>query len=174
MKERSTARRINGIVSAFILCLFLAHACIGTIAGLAPLEFSPNLLLRAGTMLVLVHVVACMVTSYEQLTDIVRPPSVQKKRHLVLKWITGALLLCIACFHVVRVNELDLASAIHSPVGTAITIALVAALAWHSWTGTKSLLKDLNIDRKYRNVVRALVSAVALLLAVALALGAMA
>ena len=170
MKERTTARKINGIVSAIILCLFLLHACLGTLSGFTSLGLGLPLVLYLGMALVLVHVVTCVVTSYEQLTDTVRPPSQKKKQHLVLKWITGVILLGIACFHIVRVNELDLASAIHSPIGTAVTIALIAALTWHAWTGAKSLLKDLNIDRKYRNVVRVLVSAVAVLLAGALLL----
>ena len=168
MKQRSTARTVNGIVSAIILCLFLTHAILGTLAH--PLTFGnvAHYVLWLGMALVGVHVLASGVTSYEQLTDTVRPPSQKKKQHLVLKWMTGIALLVAAGFHIIRARELDIASAIHSPIGTTVTVALIIALAVHAWTGSKSLLKDLNIDRKYRIVVRVIVSAIAATLAYAL------
>ncbi len=165
MKRRSTARTVNGIVSAVILCLFLVHAVLGTFSS--PLSFSAvaSYVLWLGMALVGVHVVASIATSYEQLTDTVRPPSRKKRQHLLLKWVTGIVLLAVVLLHILRVRELDLASAVYSPLGTAVAIALVAALAVHAWTGSKSLLKDLNIDRKYRSVLRAGVAILAMVLA---------
>lgn len=171
MKQRSKARTINGIVSAVILLFFLLHAILGSMAGVSSFEAGVARLLWAGMVLVGVHVVACVVTSCEQLTDTVRPPSLQKKRHLVLKWGTGLALIALACVHIARVRELGIDSAIHSPIGVGVTVALAAALAVHAWTGSKSLLKDLNIDRKYRNALRVVVCAVAVVVSGALLVG---
>lgn len=167
MRNRSTARFINGIVSAIVVCLFLAHAIVGSLLPFVALPHLPLWLLWAGIVAVAIHVLLCVATSYEQLTDTVRPPSSKKKQHLVLKWVTGCILAALAAFHIIRIQDVGPAAALHSPLGTAATIALVGALTSHIWTGSKSLLKDLNIDRRFRNALRVTVCIIAAVIIIA-------
>ena len=155
MNKRSTARTINGIVSAVIVCVFLIHATLGSLQPHLALPAPPRWIVWAGMVFVGIHVVVCIVTSYEQLTDRVRPPSPAKKRHLVLKWATGIALIAVAGIHIWRVQEIGAAAALRSPEGAVWTVALAVLLAMHIWAGSKSLLKDLGIDRRWRGAVRA-------------------
>ncbi|MBQ9068125.1 MAG: hypothetical protein IJ131_03550 [Eggerthellaceae bacterium] len=155
MRKRITTRGANGVVSAAIVCFFLAHGLLGSLQGFFAVPSPATWIVWAGMVLVGIHVVLCIATSFEQLTDTVRPPSVQKKRHLALKWATGIALAAVVGVHIGRIRTLGPIAALHSAEGAAWTIALAALLASHIWTGSKSLLKDLGIDRSWRNAVRA-------------------
>lgn len=153
MRKGSKARFVNGIISALIVVFFAVHGILGSLAGLIGFKSSFSFLAWAGVAFVAMHVMACIVTSYQQLTDTVRPPSVQKKRHLVLKWITGIPLACTVAIHIVSIRLYG-AGFVFTAQGAVLTIVLALLLAWHMCVGAKSLLKDLNIDRKYRTVFR--------------------
>ncbi|MBQ9001920.1 MAG: hypothetical protein IJ087_08720 [Eggerthellaceae bacterium] len=158
MGERSKARFANGIVSAVLVVFFIAHGLLGSAAIVfgysSPLAF----LVWAGMALVVVHVVASIVTSREQLTDAKRPPSSRKKRHLALKWATGAGLAACVALHVFLRGAF--------PPKIAI-VAVAVMLAVHLCVGSKSLLADLNIPRRYQMAFRVAVCAFAAVFVVA-------
>ena len=200
MRGPFTARFANGVISAIIAVFFLAHGVLGGVSFVAELSSPPAWLLWGGVALIGVHVVVSVVTSYQQLNDAERPPSARKKRHLALKWATGALLVAFVCVHVVA-PQLFVQTAQSSPSDAAViaqglsqgsasgaaasaaqgvqagdmAVPLVAAflalaLAIHLCVGSKSLLKDLEIDRKYKTAFRVfacLLAATAALLAIA-------
>lgn len=149
MRSESRARIVNGFVSAVIVVLFLAHSALGGVAVLTGFTSPFSVLVWAGVALIAAHVVVSIVTSFEQLNDAERPPSARKKRHLALKWATGALLTAVAIAHVVLPKS--------AVMSTVVVIALAAALAVHLCVGSKSLLKDLGVDRRYKMAFRVVV-----------------
>ena len=132
MSQGSKARRFNGVVSAAITAIFLAHSVLGGLAAITGFISPLAWLVWVGVGLICVHVVASIVTSREQLSDVERPPSSRKKRHLALKWATGGLLAAVALAHVVLPKSSELA--------TACILALCVVLAVHLCVGSKSLL----------------------------------
>ena len=156
--KRSTARFANGAVSAVLVVFFLAHGVLGSLALVFGIIGPLAWLFWVGVALVAVHVVMSVVTSREQLSDAQRPPSPRKKRHLALKWATGALLAACIAVHVASSNALIARLAI---------VALAIALAAHLCVGSKSLLTDLGADRRYKNAFRAAACAFAALFVVA-------
>ena len=160
-RPRSLARRINGIVSACIVVFFLAHGILGGISALTDFSSPLTWLVWVGVAFVVVHVVLSIVTSRQQLTDTVRPPSEAKRRHLLLKWVTGILLAVLVVIHIVVMRVVGPDTVQSTVTGVALIIALVVVLAAHIGLGSKSLLKDLNVDRKWRNTFRIAVCAVA-------------
>ena len=122
-----------------------------------------------GVAVLLVSAVKALIsvfTSREQLTDVERPPSARKKRHLALKWATGGLLLAAAAVHVVVMRTWGAAAAQSTATGAVLTIVLATVLAIHLCVGSKSVLKDLGIDRRYMTPFRVVVCAFAVLFAV--------
>ena len=109
-------------------------------------------------MLAVAHIIACAVTSAQQLTDTVRPPSKRKKHHLLVKWITGAVLAVALCMHIFMSMQVDSAQAQSQPFLVSAhlfsAVLVSAAVAVHVCFGAKSLLKDLNIDKRYRMPLR--------------------
>lgn len=160
-RPRSLARRINGIVSACIVVFFLAHGILGGVSALTDFSSPLTWLVWVGVAFVVVHVVLSIITSHEQLTDTVRPPSEAKKRHLLLKWVTGILLAVLVVVHIVVMRVLGPDAVQSSVTGVALIIALLVVLATHIGLGSKSLLKDLNVDRKWRNAFRIAICAIA-------------
>lgn len=136
----SRLRAMNGMVSAGIFFFFAGH---GLVRGAGLGAFTP--LVWIGIAGIGAHVVLSVATSYTMLTDTQRPPSTKKKQHLVLKWASGIALCIAACVHALGLfpgNERVLAS-------------IVAVLiAWHSWVGTRSLLKDLSLPREWKTAIR--------------------
>ena len=88
--------------------------------------------------------------------DSVRPPSEKKKRHQVLKWATGAVVLAVLCVHVVH-------PAVVPAVTWAASAVLLAAFVWHGWTGMKSLARDLRVPGKAKVPLRIALVALALI-----------
>lgn len=145
MGKGSKTRNANGVISAVLVVFFLAHGVVGSLAILFGYMSPLVWLVWVGVALVVVHVVVSIVTSWDQLTDAEFPPSDRKKRHLALKWATGiALAVCVA-FHVVCDGAMAARVAI---------VAVAVLLAAHACVGSKSLLKDLNIDRRYKGAFR--------------------
>ena len=147
MRNRSKARLFNGVVAALVVVFFLAHSLLGGLSGIVSLSRPSEWIIWLGVGIVLVHVVASVVTSYGQLTDAERPPSARKKRHLLLKWVTGGLLAIVAGSHVVCMRTFGADSLQTSATSTAVALVLIAALVVHSWIGAKSLVTDLGLSK---------------------------
>ena len=163
MRRRFTARFVNGVVSALVVVVFLVHGALGSAAMFTGVVSPFAWVVWGGMTLVGVHVIASIVTSVQQLGDKERPPSARKKRHLALKWATGALLAAAVAAHVVVP---------HSQVASlGIIVALSAVLAVHLCVGARSLLKDLELDRRYKMAFRAVVCAFAAVFAVCALVG---
>ena len=156
MRRRVTARFVNGVISAFIVVFFLVHGVLGTAELAFGIPSSLAWLVWVGIALVGVHVVVSIVTSRQQLTDADRPPSPRKKRHLALKWATGILLASVVCVHVL-VMRFGAGTLPIEVVLKVVTVVLSGALALHVCVGAKSVLKDLNIDRRYMTAFRVVV-----------------
>ena len=145
MGKGSKTRNANGVISAVLVVFFLAHGVVGSLAILFGYMSPLTWLVWVGVVLVAVHVVVSVFTSRDQLTDPDFPPSARKKRHLALKWATGIVLVaCVAC-HVMCEGAVAERVAI---------VAVAVMLAVHACVGGKSLLKDLNIDRRYKGAFR--------------------
>lgn len=156
-RKGSLARRANGIVCAVIVAFFCAHAVLGSVSGLTGFSSPFTWLVWAGVVLIAIHVGLSAVTSRQQLGDVERPPSARKKRHLALKWATGAVLALAACAHVVLMRTFGPETIQSHAAGAAFTVVLAAVLAVHVCVGAKSLLKDLGIDRRYMKPFRVVV-----------------
>jgi len=166
MRGNSKDRMFNGIVSALIVVIFLVHGTLGAASTFTGYVSPFAWLVWFGVALVGVHVVASIVTSVQQLNDKERPPSPRKVRHLVLKWCTGGLLAIVAGVHIVLVRTGG-SPMIQSRVsGALLIVALAVVLAVHLCVGSKSLLKDLGIDRRYKTAFRVVVCAIAAAIAV--------
>lgn len=164
MRKGSKARFFNGVVSAVIVVIFLAHAVMGGFSSLTGYTSPLSALVWLGVALIVVHVVASIVTSREQLNDTERPPSPRKKRHLALKWATGIVLAALAAAHVLMPND--------SYLATALIVVLAVALAVHLCVGSKSLLKDIGLNARYKLAFRIVVCAVAFAVVVAILISA--
>ena len=148
VNQQPNLRRINGIISALLLCVFLVHATLGSISLLYPIPRSFGFLIWGGVGLVVIHVILCIATSKDMLTDTKRPPSNKKKDHLVLKWVSGALLIPAVVLHLSGFgNSLETG---YTSFYLALIFLLIVFIASHEYVGIKSLLKDLDIDRRYR------------------------
>ena len=148
-------RLFNALVALVVAAFFLVHSGLGTASfSIDGLVNSVPWLVWGMLGVVGVHVVASVAATALMLTDTERPPSARKKRHFVLKWVTGALLALVIGVHVVCVifpEGLGLdASQLKVPF-----LLLLAALAWHVGIATKSLARDLGIGKKTRDVMRA-------------------
>lgn len=163
MGDRPTARFVNGVIAALITVFFLVHGSLGSLSVLGCFSGSLVWLVWGAVFLACVHVVVSIVTSYQQLTDVEFPPSARKKRHLALKWVTGGLLALVALAHIVLPPSTTLAAL--------VIIVVSVALAVHLCVGSKSLLKDLEIDRRYKMAFRVVVCVFAGLFALAMIVG---
>ena len=161
----SKARFANGVISAAIVVFFLVHAALGSLSGLFGLKSPLAWLVWVGVALIAAHIVVSVVTSREQLSDVEHPPSVRKKRHLALKWATGGLLAAAAIAHIATMWTWGAEAVQSAASGAALTVVLSAVLAVHLCVGSKSLLKDLGIDRRYKTAFRVIVCILAALFA---------
>ena len=173
MRKRITARFVNGVISGIIVVFFLAHGVMGSISSLTGFSSPFTWLVWLGVALIGAHVIVSVVTSAQQLGDRERPPSARKKRHLALKWVTGCLLAIAAGVHIFAPRVLG-ETAVDSSVWVACIVVVVsAALAVHLCVGSKSLLKDLEIDRRYKIAFRVVVCAFTCAFSLAVLLGAL-
>ena len=160
-------RHVNGIVSAIIVCFFLVHGALGAASGYFSWQSALAGFVWVGVALVCAHVVISVFTSKQQLSDVEHPPSERKKRHLLLKWVTGGLLAAFVVAHIVSV-QLFGASVVQAPgVGVFVTLAVIVALTVHICVGAKSLLVDIGMSKQFMLPFRIVVCAVAAMLAIA-------
>lgn len=167
MRKRSKARFANGVVSAAIVVFFLAHATLGSLSALVGLTSPFTFLVWVGVCAIGVHIVISVFTSREQLNDPERPPSPRKKRHLALKWATGGLLAAVAAAHIVTMRLYGAEAMQSSATGTVLIVALAIVLAVHLCVGSKSLLRDLGIESRYKTAFRVVVIVFAMFFAIA-------
>ena len=166
MGKGSKARHVNGIISAVIVVFFLVHAALGSIESTPSSESPIRWVIWAGVCLVGVHVLTSIVTSYQQMTDKEFPPSARKKRHLVLKWVTGVLLASAVFVHVSNVQATGAGEAVPPEALAAATVVLAAVLAWHIFVGVKSMLTDVGLSKGLMTPLRVIVIVLAVVFAI--------
>ncbi|MGN0060628.1 MAG: hypothetical protein ACI362_09125 [Coriobacteriales bacterium] len=149
-------RLVNAGVAALLVVAFLGHALFVSAAGVDAASRAPYPLLYCLLALVAVHIALSVATTVLMWNDTVRPPSEKKKRHQVLKWVTGTVVLAVLCVHVVHPAA--------APVVTwTASAVLLAAFVWHGWTGMKSLARDLRVPGKAKVPLRIALVALALI-----------
>ena len=175
-KNKSPLRFVNAVVASCILCFFFIHACLGTGIILYP-ALPTNLigLIWLGLAGIVVHIALSARTTYEMFTDTIRPPSPEKRRHMILKWCTGAVLLLAVFIHL----PLDIKSLIglnfgvdivnYGPLSFCLLLLMVAALLWHLFVAAKSLFRDLGHKGARKTPFRVVVFALGLVLCAVLA-----
>ena len=104
----------------------------------------------------MVHLILRGITTYDMWTDRKRPASQRKRRHQYLKWISGGAVLACAAAHMLVVLAPGLFPGSTHVLRHLLMIALAAALCWHIFISTKSLLKDLwpEATKLARNLIR--------------------
>ena len=162
--KKDPIRRINAITAVALALFFFAHAWLAA-AKLCGIDLGETFkwTVWVGIGVVVLHVILCLRTTQTMFNDTERPPSAKKKRHQMLKWLTGGVLVLAVLFHFPSGEGV-------SPLYVAGLIITAAALAWHVWTGTKSLTRDLNLPSSLRIAMRIAVCAAALSLALYLAI----
>lgn len=148
-------RLFNALVASAIAVFFLAHSALGTASlFIEGLVNSVPWLVWAMLGAVAAHMLASVSTTALMLTDTDRPPSSRKKRHFALKWATGAVLAATIAAHLFSILCLG---SLPSLPGQAkvLFLLLLAALAWHVGIATKSLARDLGIEKRTRDIMRA-------------------
>ena len=147
--KSSKARVVNGVIAALITVIFLVHGTMGSLSALFGFSGAFAWVVWGAVILAGLHVAASLVTSAQQLTDREFPPSRRKKAHLALKWATGVLLAIVAIAHIVLPKS--------STVAAGVIVAVSVVLAVHVCVGSKSLLKDLGLGRRYKWPLRIVV-----------------
>lgn len=165
-KTIERTRRILGVVSALVVAVFAIHMVVGCIYLGGNVSNAWAWVVWIGVALIVVHIIVAVATTVLMLTDAVNPPSRRKKNHQVLKWATGCLLLAFMAAHITQVVHGALLGA--SPSFIVMTVALIACLTWHSWTGVKSFTKDLGLSSSWRTPFRIIICAFSCLCALAL------
>ena len=125
---------------------FFAHAAFGVTAEHFVIPRSLILLAWVGVAVCAAYVVLSALTSREMLLDTVRPPSLKKKRHLVLKWVSGIVLLLAATMHCQGNSSFGF-----SVFLSCLALVLICA---HSWIGMRSMVKDLGAKKIRRSMCR--------------------
>ena len=168
-------RRVNALLAAVITLFFLIHGALGCLLLLFPgFPHEWAVIVWIGAALVGLHVVLSVITTLRMLTDTERPPSQRKKRHQVLKWVTGIVLLVCVILHLVlfRGQEPPIDSLQANLVAAILMILLVVSLGVHICTGIKSLTRDLDLPKAIRTPLRLATVLLALCLGAALLIAA--
>ena len=155
-------RKVNGTVAGVLCLFFLVHGILGILwmSDAVPAELA--FVIWAFFIIALAHGLLSIVTSRQMLHDAERPPSRRKKRHLVLKWVTGLALLLIACIHALLPQ-----GAVLWPT---VSILVALALAVHMYVGSRSLASDLGLPREIRIAFRLVAVIWAVIVCIALLL----
>ncbi|HJI99576.1 MAG TPA: hypothetical protein OIM11_00225 [Coriobacteriaceae bacterium] len=132
-------RKVNGAIAGVLCLFFLVHGILGILWTSGAINAELAFVIWAFFIAALVHGLLSIVTSRQMLHDAERPPSRRKKRHLVLKWVTGLALLLIACVHALLPE--------HAAAWPSVSILVALALAVHMYVGGKSLTSDLGLPR---------------------------
>lgn len=161
-------RKLNGILAGLILVFFFGHSFLGGMSLASGVEAGSAvpLVIWAAFAVMVCHMAVSIVTSANMLADKERPPSKRKKLHLVLKWITGVLLLALVLAHALKWDlALCAAWGVNADLAFRLGAALlVAVLAWHGFVGVKSLLKDLHMRTESRRVFRIVICIAAVII----------
>ncbi|MDO5117535.1 MAG: hypothetical protein Q4D34_03520 [Eggerthellaceae bacterium] len=166
-RPHTRARVVNAVAACFIMLLFLVHACLGTLKLYWPdMPSSLEFIVWFGVAVIVFHVIASIVTTYEMWTDTVRPPSDRKKRHQVLKWVTGVLLACSIVVHQLCVAQLLPPAAVDTLTLPALIVTAIL-LCWHLFVGAKSLTRDLNLRGALRTPLRVMFIVITVVVCVA-------
>lgn len=139
-------RKVNGAIAGVLCLFFLVHGILGILWTSGAINAELAFVIWAFFIAALVHGLLSIVTSRQMLHDAERPPSRRKKRHLVLKWVTGLALLLIACIHA---RSQSMATA-----WPYASILVTIALAMHMYVGGKSLTSDLGLPHGMRIAFR--------------------
>ena len=174
MRKKPTARFINGVLAIAIIAFFAVHGIFGAVSAFVDIPRNLAWLVWAGVVVAGAHVLASVVTSYQQMADKERPPSPRKKRHLMLKWATGALLAIAAAMHIADMQAAGGSLEAMGATGLITLLALIAFVIIHACVGVRSLLKDIGADRNRKTAVRVAVCAVFAAIAVACLVGLLA
>ena len=164
-------RFINGVLTIAIVSFFAVHGIFGAVSTFIDIPRNFAWLVWAGVVVIGIHVLASVVTSYQQMNDKERPPSPRKKRHLMLKWGTGALLALTAAMHIADMQKSGGSLEGAGTIGLISLLALIAIVAVHTCIGVRSLLKDIGADRDRKIAVRVVVCVVFAAIAVACLVG---
>ena len=154
-------RTVNGGFAALTCFIFLAHVVLGA-WKFFDLSFEGRFVwvVWVGVGVLVAHIALSVGTTVSMLTDTKRPPSAKKKRHQLLKWVTGLTLLAAVLVHVCTTSAIANGGVVHelSWLEFALMIAVAAALAWHIFVASKSLLKDLRVPdhKRYRPAMQAM------------------
>lgn len=165
VNKRSKMRLANGIVAVLIVCFFMVHAFLGSFAPVFAFTSPLRWVVWVGIGFVVLHVVLSIATSYEQMTDVEFPPSARKKRHLVLKWVTGVALAAAVVLHIACMRAPGVFAEVPF-VPRLATVVLAAVLAWHVCVGMKSMLRDVGLSKKLMGPLRVLVCVLAVVFAI--------
>ncbi len=172
-RKPTVLRTANGVVAAILCFLFAAHMLLGSVKFAYP-AFDGKLVwvVWIGVGVLAVHVLMSVGTTVAMLRDTERPPSTKKKRHQLMKWVTGCMLLLAAGLHVAYMTgAFGVADPIALNVASfVLVLCVVAAVAWHEFVASKSLLKDLHVPnhKRYRPALRWTLMALCSVAAVAL------
>lgn len=132
-------RKVNGAVAGVLCLFFLVHGVLGILWTSATVTMELAFVIWAFFIVALVHGLLSIVTSRQMLHDAERPPNRRKKRHFVLKWVTGLALLLVACIHALLPE--------HAAAWSSVSILVALAFAVHMYVGEKSLASDLGLPR---------------------------
>ena len=153
-RPHTRARVANAVAACFIMLLFLVHACLGTLKLYWPeMPSSLEFIVWFGVAVIAIHIIISIATTYEMWTDTVRPPSDRKKRHQILKWVTGVLLVCAIVVHQLCVAQLLPPATVDMLTLPALIVTAIL-LCWHLFVGAKSLTRDLNLRYTLRTPMR--------------------
>jgi hypothetical protein len=149
--DDTKVRRINAVLAAALACFFLVHALLGVLSQRQLVSNTLAVFAWAGVVILAVHIACSVGTTWYMYTDTLRPPSNRKKQHQVLKWVTGVAVLALALYHMLAHGG---STSGNDYVQLTILLVLLVFIAIHSYTGVKSLTRDLAIDKRARMPIR--------------------
>ena len=168
-------RKTNGFISLALAALLVVHVAhnLARLGAGTTNEVLQSLFPALSWMCVvlsILHIGLSGGTSATMLNDTERPPSPRKKRHLVLKWATGIALALSAGLHIGHAMGFVAHGSATFFWGS--LLATLVFLGMHTYTGARSLLKDIGLPTSWKTAVRVVVvvctfAACAALLAVA-------
>ena len=155
-------RKTNGFISlalALLLVVHVAHnlGALNSGAGIGVLQVFFPALAWGCVILSFLHIGLSAGTSVKMLNDTERPPSARKKRHLVLKWVTGLALALTTGLHIGHV--MGFVAPGNAAFFWGSLFATLVCLGIHIYTGTRSLLKDIGLPTTWKTAVRIVVIA---------------
>ena len=104
-RQRSLARRANGVVTALLVAFFLgAHGLLGSASAIVALDSSLSWIAWIGTAAIAVHVCLNVRVTVEKLSDPEKPPSAHKKAKIALGIVIAVIIVIIVAFVVTSMH----------------------------------------------------------------------